>query len=311
MNALDLQGFPCLGRAPAHSKIGHSPLTAFSARVIGCEIAVLADIDAADGRVTDIPLPDGVRDAGYSAGRNRYRGLGIGEGAVWIADTAASMIYRVDPETNRVTLAFATEIFGSPGDVAVGAGSVWVVTFEDHDRTLTRYDAETGAVEARIAVPRPGGGVVVGHGAVWVTGARAAELYRIDPARNRLVATTPIYAGSHEIAADAAAIWIAHNPGGITDRYVVVERVDPASGKVVARIATGIEDLKSAADIATGGGFVWLITRGGAVAKIDPGPNAALGIFRPAPGTLLGHNMRWGGGSLWVSGATVTRIDPP
>ena len=82
---------------------------------------------------------------------------------------ASSTILKVDPQSNSVVLSITTNFFGSRGSIGVGEGAVWVITFDDHDKTLTRYNAFSGAEEARIALPRAGKGVLVAHGSVWVT----------------------------------------------------------------------------------------------------------------------------------------------
>ena len=57
---------------------------------------------------------------------------------------ASSTILKVDPEQNKVIMTIATDIFGSTGSIGVGEGSLWVVTFDSHDKTLTRYNSHFG-----------------------------------------------------------------------------------------------------------------------------------------------------------------------
>jgi len=60
-------------------------------------------------------------------------------------------------------------MFTYEGSIGVGEGSVWVLTPERGDRTLTRFDARTGEAEAAIALPWSGTAVLVYEGAVWVS----------------------------------------------------------------------------------------------------------------------------------------------
>ena len=66
----------------------------------------------------------------------------------------------------------------APSGVAVGDGSVWVTN--DSDRTLTRIDAVTGAVQKTIALGAGTSEVVAGLGAVWVSDAADGRVLRID-----------------------------------------------------------------------------------------------------------------------------------
>ena len=239
------------------------------------------------------------------AGAEKYRGVAVGEGAVWLPDTGSSTIYKIDPHSNEVILEISTDIFGSRGSIGVGEGAVWVITFEDHDKTLTRYDAASGAEEARIALPSASKGVLVDYGSVWVTAASRAELYRIDPKSNQVATTIALHDTSHLLASGYGSIWIPFGTSGI------VQRIDGQTGELVATIETGAVDMESDGDIVIGGGFVWIINRGSTVARIDPDSNAVKGLFRPPPGTLMGRRIRYGAGSLWVSGGSIFRISPP
>ena len=217
----------------------------------------------------------------------------------------SSAVYKIDPQSNTVAMKIPTDIFGSQGSIGVGEGSVWVVTFDNRDKTLTRYNAVSGAVEAKIALPRPGKAVLVESGSVWVTAANQAELYRIDPKTNQLLTAIPINGRSRVLAGSVGAVWVASEGDGI------VQRVDARSGQVTATIGTGALDMESDGDIATGGGFVWFITRSSTIAQIDAETNALRGILRAKSGTIVGRRIRHAGGSLWVSGGSLFRFEAP
>jgi virginiamycin B lyase len=71
------------------------------------------------------------------------------------------------------------------GEIAVGDGSVWVTSFEF---PLTRIDAATNKVVQQFEGPG-GDAVRFGHGSVWLSNLRAANVWRIDP--KRIAATLP------------------------------------------------------------------------------------------------------------------------
>ena len=264
----------------------------------------LVRVNPADDSTTEIDIPTG-DGAGLLIDLDRWRSIAVGEGAVWLPDVAGSVVHKVDPATDHVVTSVATDIFGSRGSIGVGEGSLWVVTFDERDRVLTRYDAASGAQQAAIPLPAAGVGVLVAEGAVWVTAASQAALYRIDPGSNQVVGTTVLHAPAHVLAAGEGAIWVPFDTEGL------VQRVDTATGEVVATIATGARDMESDGDVTFGGGHVWTITRNSMVARIDPASNTVTGVFVPPTGTLMGRRIRWGAGSLWVSGSSIFRIDPP
>ena len=50
--------------------------------------------------------------------------MAVGERAVWVANAKDGTVSRIDPATNQVTA--TVRVGGSPRDVAVGSGRVWV-----------------------------------------------------------------------------------------------------------------------------------------------------------------------------------------
>src|SRR5215208_1661467 len=134
--------------------------------------AGLVRVDPADNSVTHIEIPEN---------NGLFRGIGVGENAVWIPDIIGDVVYKVDPAANKVIQSITAQMTGSEGSIGVGEGAIWVV-MQDHDHNyLTRFNSGTGAEEARIPLPGGGSGVVVEYGYVWMTDEEEGNLYRIDP----------------------------------------------------------------------------------------------------------------------------------
>lgn len=250
----------------------------------------LARVDAGDNSVTDIPI---------EGTRGPYRGIGIGEGAVWVPDSGTQTIYKVDPSANKVVKEISADFYGSEGSIGVGEGAIWVITQEEGDRTLTRFNAASGEVQAKILLPSSGAGVVVDYGWVWVTGIGQHELYQIDPKNNSVVSIIPLHQSPRFIASGEDSIWVLTQDG-------TVQRIDSQTGKVTATIET--ERAGGGGDVATGGGYVWVSMRGMPVAQIDPTNDT---LIRKFMGFGMGDAIRFGAGSLWVSGSFIHRIQPP
>jgi DNA-binding beta-propeller fold protein YncE len=130
-------------------------------------------IELAGGKVVaDIPVPSEPHRVAYGAG------------AAWVGNWHDNSVSRIDPETNRVV--------GSPipigphhaGNLAVGAGSVWVtsdyrVDAAPEDVVVVRIDPQAHRAVETIAVGGHPIDVAATEGAVWVSVADPGRLLRI------------------------------------------------------------------------------------------------------------------------------------
>ena len=235
------------------------------------------------------------------------RYLGIGEGAVWIADNATDTIFKVDPATNAVVGRFHAPIETRDSLIGLGGGSLWIVTADNFDRTLTRLNAESGTVEAQIDLPASSSpGVVFDFNSAWVIGSGRSQLYRVDPDTNTIVSATDLDSFPSAAVSAEGSLWIHSAARG------TIERIDPVSGKVIASIEThavGIDCL------AAGGGYVWLMVNPLTVLQIDPQTNT---VVRKFTGSAIGDVQLWGpmlsygADSLWILGKLdIVRVKPP
>src|SRR5215211_4866683 len=252
--------------------------------------ATLVRVDGTTNAVGDIPVPETT---------GRVRGLAIGEGAVWIPDAVSEQIFKFDPVENKIALVIPASFSGTEGSIGVGAGSVWVTT---RGNVLSRFGAATGALEASIALPFGAGApaAIFDNGFVWVTGSRRDELYKIDTRTNTLVQTIALRSSPRFLTAGEGSIWVLNQGDG------TVQRIDPMSGQVIASIETG--HAGRGGDITAGGGYIWVTLRGVPLVQIDPKANAVAALFK---GIGWGDAIRFGGGSLWISGHSIRRLTPP
>jgi streptogramin lyase len=258
----------------------------------------LIRINAADNSVVEIELNS------YGS----HRAMGIGEGAVWVAAVGRGLLLKVDPIANKVVQEIEAKMLDAEGIVGVGEGGIWVLTAAEAgdtgDRNLTRYNPQSGAIDATIPLPSYSAGVVVDFGSVWVTGHSRGELYRIDPKSNTIVATRRLNEEPRFIASGEGSIWVLNQGDG------TVQRIDGKTGELLATIETGLSGIYG--DIACGGGYVWVSGHDTPVAQIDPKSNALIRKFIGGP---MGNEIRYGAGSLWlsagVSGPATYRIEPP
>ncbi|HEX4672975.1 MAG TPA: BTAD domain-containing putative transcriptional regulator, partial [Solirubrobacteraceae bacterium] len=113
-------------------------------------------------------------------------GIGLGGGAVWLTDSEADNVTRVDP-TGLVT---ALAVGHGPTGIAVGDDAVWVA--DTGDNAVVRIDPSTGAVTATIPVGDAPTGVSLGAGSVWVANSGDGTVTRIDPRNGKTTATIAV-----------------------------------------------------------------------------------------------------------------------
>jgi YVTN family beta-propeller protein len=137
------------------------------------DAATVTRIDQASGKVVaDIPVPSEPHRVTYGAG------------AAWVGNWHDNSVSRIDPQTNRVV--------GSPipigshhaGNLAVGAGSVWVtsdyrVDADPEDVVVVRIDPQTNRAVETIAVGGHPIDVAATQGVVWVSVANPGRVLRI------------------------------------------------------------------------------------------------------------------------------------
>jgi len=159
-------------------------------------------------------------------------------GAIWVADTEAGTVTRVDPNTELLT---PIPVGGRPSAIALGAGGVWVANRGDDN--VVRIDPTTRSVVTTIGVGKGPVGVAVGAGSVWVANSGDGTVSRIDPESNREIEKIPVGESPQSIVAANGRIWVTvdrqtigntpvESSGGTarlsTQDAVVINSMDPA-----------------------------------------------------------------------------------
>lgn len=199
------------------------------------------------------------------------RAITAGFGAVWVTlpeeDGSGGMLKRIDPRTNEVVAEIGIE---EAGEIAAGAGSVWVV-------------ATTNTV-----------------GPQGETSDFRGLVYRVDPATNEIVGEIPFEGGfGYDVAADDTGVWLAQ---ATANRSGALLHIDPRSSSVVATIP--VDDVPYS--VAAGEGFVWVLLGPRGLVKIDPSTDEVVATIdaNPAP-----FEMAVGDGAVWVQ-SWLSAFDP-
>lgn len=225
------------------------------------------------------------------------RRVAFGAGLVWVTDTEAKTLLRIDPATN--TVAGTTTLADGPEDVLFAGGVVWV-TLPDSG-VVVRVDPMTQATTTIPVRGRPTN-LAFGSGTLWVSDPANNTVVRVDPVR--LVVTGEAASGGCPdfVAADDSSVWVQ-------DECMVstVFRIDPASGKVAGSASVG-EDAKG---IALAGGTLFVANAtDNTVSIVDVSSMAARRTVRVGSSPIA---FAGAGGAMWVANqgdSTISRIDP-
>ena len=176
-----------------------------------------------------------------------------------------------------------------------------------------------GEVRASVIASIPGiwstgctfGRLAATDGALWLVREGETSLARIDTTTNQVVAEIPLGIGpSPQIVAADGAVWVAPDncDTGSPPRPMVVERVDPATDRVVATIPFDAQGT-----IVPGASDVWVTVRTSPLTtyRIDPATNEAKPVFHSDAAPIAAC------GALWIvvgnadgTEVAVKRLDP-
>ena len=245
------------------------------------------------------------------AGRLTSAGLGSAEAPAPLGKLPPTPPETTDPPSPVIS---AVMLRAGRHRLAFGAGSVWVA---NDNGTVNRVDPQADHIVGdtiRVAGEHAGlRGAAVGAGAVWVPIANHGALARIDVATTRVTATIPLGRPLRDpvgITATDDAVWVTCCAFEIAGRPAgKLIRVDPASGKVTARITLPEDPLA----VAAAPGEVWVATEEGGAIRVDPASNRVAKVFRGGPRGAAQTVAVGTDGVVWLANpgdGTVIRLDP-
>ena len=224
--------------------------------------------------------------------------LAIGAGAVWVAESRAERLTRIDPRTGATT---SVRVGPDPDGVAVAFGSVWVSVTGADEVVRVSTDARPKVLGAVKVGARPEG-LAASNNSIWVANSGDGTLTQIDPA-TRATRTVPGVAREPvAVAVGAGAVWVADRAGG------ALARVDGGQHRLVATIEGIGPDPRAVAIV---GRDVWVATAAdGRVWRVRGDANAVAGSVRVG-GSPRG--IAADGGHLWATdhtGDRLVEVDP-
>jgi YVTN family beta-propeller protein len=132
--------------------------------------------------------------------------LAIGSDAVWVTDSEAGTVTRIDGR-GRLT---AIPVGPGPAGIAIGADGIWVA--DSLADEVTRIDPRTRRVVTTIPVGHAPTGVAVGTGSVWVANSQDGTVSRINPASNTVAKTIDVGGSPQQIVIADGRAWVTVQP---------------------------------------------------------------------------------------------------
>jgi ABC-type transport system substrate-binding protein/DNA-binding SARP family transcriptional activator len=232
-------------------------------------------------------------------------GIAVGDGQVWVVNQLDRTVSEINPAAGKQVAEI--QVGNGPGAIAFGAGSLWIANTTD--RTISRIDGAAGKVVSTIELgPGAPEGIAVAGNRVWVTSS-AGQLLLVDPNGNRVTQSYPIGNGPQGVAVGSGSVWVANGPDGTVSRF------DPGTGRV-QKIPVG----GSPSGLAYGAGSAWVANGlDGTVSRIDPTsnsvrrvrvgnePSAVAVVGRDAWMTVLPSAASHRGGTLSIAGGAAAR----
>jgi streptogramin lyase len=182
--------------------------------------------------------------------------VAAGAGTVWL--TNETTVIQVDPQTNQIVgepIVAGEEIIA----IAVGEGSFW--TGSHDDGIVTRIDAATHRVAARIEVGFAVHGLAVGEGSVWVLDEHGFAVVPLNPVTNQLGEPITIDFVAANLTVGAGSVWVApaaQDSGRATGNDGIVQ-IDTRGRKVVTTVHVGDATTSDYYSVFYAEGSVWVL----------------------------------------------------
>jgi streptogramin lyase len=223
--------------------------------------------------------------------------VAAGFGRLWAINYARGSLSRIDPASGRVR---SVRVGAGPDDVLAAFGRVWVTAW-DAGR-LVEVEPRSLRVVRRIRVGPKAAGLRAAAGSVWVGfGGSATAIARVAP-RTGAIERVPIGAQTPALfVAGTRDLWIKAGDNGLV-------RVDPASGRVLARVSFG---RTLAVGALAQDGTLWVPDKEqDLVYRVDPSTAQVEDSFGAGRGAFIALRAD---GSMWVTsyaGDDVWRFAP-
>jgi len=207
--------------------------------------------------------------------------------SAWVACKEQSRIIRVNAKTGKRTK--SVRLRGAAIAVKEGFRSIWAL---DSSSTLYRLKPGSGKVTKRIALNIAAAyNIWIGGGSVWVAADQGAQVVRVSPQTNRVVARIAAGDGPASMAFDGGTAWV------INHRDTTIHRIDLANNKPSLLTTLGGAGDRAPERMVFLNGRLWITGRGAGLLKV----NAATGALEETiPLDYSGIDLVAAGGAVWI-----------
>jgi virginiamycin B lyase len=206
---------------------------------------------------------------------------------------------KVDLKTRTLARVFDVGPAGPEGGIAVGAGSVWMIT--DKHGSLARIDPTSGSIIQTVHVPAGSYNPYFIDGHIWVTRVDGAEVSSVDANTGRVVAHRATGRHPRFLTAGAGAVWTLNQQNG------TISRIDLAGGKT---LTVPLHTPGMGGDITYAEGRVWSTAMPSKIplSIVDATKSIVLCQWKGNGGDSIGYGF----GAIWLTdyhAGTVSRIE--
>jgi len=281
--------------------------------VAGCVLILAAGLPSG-------PATAGTQRAGDSAGLVRVlpagdqvlsgprltevNGLASGMSGLWLTGgtaTRSHLLYAVNPATGQIsaTVALPSQLIINPGDIAAGAGAVWVADGASLYRIVPGLTGQT-VTRPFATLPHDGliGDVVTAAGAVWVDDTTDGTVDRYAATTGRASAAVTIGHTAGVMTAGDGGLWVADPDTDTVSRISLTRN----------RVNTVVTLPGPPTHLATAGDDLWATDGTGRVNAVGLG-----GRIRTVRVGGQATGVAAADGSVWVASTatgTLSRINP-
>jgi len=204
----------------------------------------------------------------------------------WVACKTQSRVVRVNTRTGKTTRSL--RLRGPAIAVATGLGSVWAL-----DSGGTLYRIQAGKVRKRIALGTAAAyNIWIGGESVWAADDQGANVVRVSPASNRVVARVEAGDGPASMAFDGSTAWVVNH------RDTTINRIDLGTNESSVLTTLGGVNERAPERMTFSHGSLWVTGRGTDLLRVDPATGAVQQTIEIG---ASGIDLVAAGDNLWVA----------
>ena len=252
----------------------------------------VSEIDPHTNRATRVQLPG-----------EPCAGLAVDTDSLWAplcgTKDIKPRLAKIDLQTRTLARVFDVGPAGPEGGIAVGAGSVWMIT--DKHGSLARIDPTSGSILQTVHVPAGSYNPHFSDGHIWVTHVVGAEVTSVDANTGEVVAHRTTGQHPRFLTAGAGAVWTLNQKGG------TISRIDLAGGPP---LTVPLHTPGMGGDITYAEGRIWSTAMPSKVplSIVDATKSVVLCQWKGDGGDSIGYGF----GAIWLTNyhaGTVSRIE--